>query len=241
LKGSLLNAVEELRIKQNVEILVIEATGIAEPEEMIETFSDPALAQNYEIAPMVTVVDTPKFLKIREMLGPFYEAQVVNADTIILNKIDLAPASQLEAVKTEILALNSNASYVFAEQCEIDIKSLFFQSRSTKIEPTTQIKEKNISENQHEHRHAPASSLVLDASKDYKSADLEDFFYRLPESIWRVKGFLVIEGQPNLLQFSMGQLDLTPVEPRENYNLVFIGSKLDQGSLTNEFDTVSSR
>ena len=87
LKGSLLNAVEELRIKQNVEILVIEATGIAEPEEMIETFSDPALAQNYEIAPMVTVVDTPKFLKIREMLGPFYEAQVVNADTIILNKI----------------------------------------------------------------------------------------------------------------------------------------------------------
>ena len=39
LKGSLLTAVEELRRKADVDQVVIEATGVAEPEEMVETFS----------------------------------------------------------------------------------------------------------------------------------------------------------------------------------------------------------
>ncbi|MEE8265334.1 MAG: GTP-binding protein, partial [Acidiferrobacterales bacterium] len=43
LKGSLLNAIEELKEVANVQRIVVEATGVAHPKEMLETLSDPAL------------------------------------------------------------------------------------------------------------------------------------------------------------------------------------------------------
>src|SRR5581483_8220978 len=76
LKAPLLNAIEELRDRVNPDQVVIEATGVAEPDEMIETFADPSLRGRYDIAPLVTVVDAANFRKLREILGDFYTAQI---------------------------------------------------------------------------------------------------------------------------------------------------------------------
>jgi G3E family GTPase len=84
LKGPLINAIEELNAKKDIDITIIEATGIAEPKEMMEIFSDDKFRGCYEVGPMITVVDVPKFTQLLEMLGPFYEAQIRNADVLIL-------------------------------------------------------------------------------------------------------------------------------------------------------------
>ena len=89
LKGSLHAAVVELAEKSPLDHIVIEATGVAEPEELLSSFAEPGFKDKFELGPLVTVVDTPKYLKIRDMLGQFYEAQVEKSDYVILNKLDM--------------------------------------------------------------------------------------------------------------------------------------------------------
>jgi len=254
LKGSLLQAVEELRRKSAADLVVIEATGVAEPEEMVETFSDPSLSELYDMGPMVTVVDSPKFMKIREMLGPFYEAQVQNADTVILNKTDLADAETLEGLRQEVARLNPDAAIIFAEQCDVDTGALLFGPES-RVMADALGKAPNShghhdhdhhhhahdhAHDHHDHRHAPAESFVLDASAGGRRDALEAFFANQPERLWRAKGFTHLDGAPVLVQFTMGQLDVSPAEPRENYHMVFIGDGLDQDAVTSAFADVMS-
>ena len=240
LKGSLLTAVEELRRESNVDIVVIEATGVAEPEEMIETFSDPSLIELYEMGPMVSVVDSPKFMKIREMLGPFYEAQVRNADTVILNKIDLSDVDDLETLRREIVALNPGADILFAEQCDVDIDNMLFRDESRVMAAALgRAKEEQVvdahDDHNHDHRHAPAQSFVLDASASVSRVALELFFGELSKNVWRAKGFTQLDGEPALVQFTMGQLEIAPAEQRDGYQMVFIGSDMDQATISGGF------
>lgn len=244
LKGSLLTAVEELRSKSGVDLVVIEATGIAEPEEMVETFSDPSLAEIYDMGPMVTVVDSPKFMKIREMLGPFYEAQVRNADAIVLNKVDLAAAADLEALRKEVVSLNPDAEIFFAERCDVDTEALLSGPASRVMAAalgatapaTHEPGHDHDHAHAHDHRHAPAQSFVLDAAVGGDREGLESFFSNLPENVWRAKGFTRLDGAPVLVQFTMGQLDVSGSEPRDNYNMVFIGPDMDQAAITEAFN-----
>ncbi|MAH83169.1 MAG: hypothetical protein CBB68_02250 [Rhodospirillaceae bacterium TMED8] len=242
LKGSLLTAVEELRHKSDVDQIVIEATGVAEPEEMIETFSDPSFKEIYDMGPMVTVVDTPKFMRIREMLGPFYEAQVKNADTVILNKTDLAAADSLEEVRHEVLGLNPDVEIVFAEHCDIDTEMLLFGPESRVMAEALGKPAKDHGhghghdhDHDHDHRHAPADSFILDASGGGSRSGVESYFSSAPENIWRCKGFIILDDQPVLIQFTMGQLDITDAKPRENYHIVFIGPDIDKDDITASF------
>ena len=85
----MLDAAEELRDDAKAEHVVIEATGIAQPQEIMGTFSEPSLRHDHQMAPFVTVIDASKFSRLREVLGEFYIDQVESADLLLLNKVDL--------------------------------------------------------------------------------------------------------------------------------------------------------
>ena len=247
LKGSLLNAVEELRQTQSIDHVVIEATGVAQPEEMIETFSDPSVHTRFDVGPMVTVVDTPKFSRLRTMLGEFYTAQVVNADIIVLNKIDLASAEDLEAARAEMVRLNPEAAILFTERCDMDAGLLFNGPQSAVM--ARHLAAGRSGDHDHDgdhshdhdhghdgdHRHAPADSFVLDAGAGTTRPAIEGFFAGLPEDVWRAKGFIHVDGAPSLIQYAMGQLEITPAEERPNRHMVFIGHALDRAAIEAAF------
>lgn len=252
LKGSLLNAVEELNAKADIDVCVIEATGVAEPEEMIETFTDETLRDRYEMGPMVTVIDIPKFTRLREMLGPFYEAQVQNADVLILNKIDLASAEDLETARQAIVELNGKAEVLFTEQCELDVDKIIAGATSRKLADYTHHHglaaghhhhdhdhdhddDHHHHDHDHDHRHAPAQSFVLDAAGSADRAAMENFFTGLPENVWRAKGYTRLNDAPVLIQFTMGQLDIADADPRDNHHMVFIGPDMDRDAIEAQF------
>lgn len=242
LKGPLLNAVEELRATAGVEHIVIESTGIAQPEEMMETFADPSFRERFEFGPLVTVADAPKFSRLREMLGPFYTAQVENADIVILNKIDLASATELEEVRRDITALNPDATILFTEQCAMDTEPLLTGAPSramAAMAPGTDHAGDDHGHDHDDHRHAPAQSFVVEAGAGVARPALEEFFAGLPENVWRAKGFAVVDGAPALVQYTMGQLDLGPAEARASYRLVFIGPDMDMASIRAGFAAMS--
>jgi len=227
LKGSLLNAIEELEERAGVERILIEATGVAQPSDMLETLDDPTLKSELELGPLVTVVDAAKFAKIRTMLGDFYTEQVAHCDIVLLNKTDLVSAETLEEVQSQIRSLNPRASIVFTEQCDVEPSIVLDGASNMARHEHSALCDHAHPRHEHDHP-TPADSFVLAADGDWGREGLEQFFKRLSDDVWRVKGFMRIDDQPSLVQYTMGQLDITACETRPNAHLVFIGKLLSK-------------
>ncbi len=238
LKGPLLNAVEELRDKAGVEHTVIEASGVADPEEMIESFSAPEFRASVAVGPFVTVVDTAKFEVMREMLGEFYGSQVAHADIVLLNKVDLAPPEQLAAVRAEVAKLNPGARIVTTEHCGVDA-GLVLDALSgwepSQHEGGHHHHHDGHHHDEHHHGHPEFESEVLDAAGPVARAALESFFAGLPPEVLRAKGFMVVDGAASLVQFTAGQLEITPTTLDRVPQMVFIGRNLDRAGLVASF------
>ena len=256
LRGSLMSAVEELREKAAVEQIVVEATGVASPGDMLEDLNDSRIAHEIDVGPLVTVVDAPKFTRLQQMLGEFYEEQVENADVLVLNKIDLATQAELDEARAAVREINPDAVLLFAEQGDTDLALLLDGPESELLAQMKAEAEGHPHHHGHDghghdhedddrhhhhhhhgdghdhdhhgHAHAAAESFVMDASGDFSRGGLAAAFASLPANVWRSKGFLTVDGEPSLLQFTMGQLEIGGAPARERPYLVVIGEKLDR-------------
>ena len=271
LRGSLMSAVEELREKAAVEQIVVEATGVASPGDMLEDLTDSSIAHELDVGPLVTVVDAPKFTRLREMLGEFYEDQIENADVLVLNKIDLATPDELDEARAAVREINPDAVLLFAEQGDTDLALLLDGPESEllaqmKEEAGRHIDPRHDDDHRHGqarhgdhghgqahhddhgdgdghgqaydddhgnghhrgHAHAPAESFVMDAAGEFSREGLADAFASMPANVWRAKGFLTVDGEPSLLQFTMGQLEIDAAPARERPYVVVIGENPDR-------------
>jgi G3E family GTPase len=247
LRGSLLGAIEELSAKNAFEYLIVEASGIAQPADLAEALGALSMKEDLEIGTVVTVVDAAKFDKFEKMLGEFYLAQIASADIVILNKIDLAAARELEEARRKVRALNCDADIFLTERCEIDL-DLLLGGRRKGLSPWPRL---GNSIRGHElesqgngpghHVHEPArvaldvASFVLNAGGNFDGAGLRSFFRSLPDTVWRVKGFTVVDGRPALIQYTAEQLDIAATQARNNNNLVFIGRNMDRVAVERAF------
>lgn len=236
LRGSLMSAVEELKERAGVEHIVVEATGVASPGDMLEDLLESKVAGAIDVAPLVTVVDAPKFTRLQQMLGEFYEEQVENADVLVLNKIDLASAEELDAAHAAVRELNPEATLLFAEQGDVDLPLLLDGDASALVEEmateTLQTHGHEHAEHHaHQHHHAPADSFVFEPNGSFDGAQLHTTFDGLPADVWRAKGFVIVDGRWSLLQFTTGQLEFADAEPHDNARLVVIGRDLDRNAI----------
>jgi G3E family GTPase len=232
LKGSLEAAVLEIGANSEIDHIIIEATGVAEPEEVMASFMADEFVEKFEVGPIVTVVDAPKFIKIRTMLGPFYEAQIEKSDYVILNKLDMANTSVFNEVQAEIEEINPDAILRFAERCDVDLNELMDGPPSQALElcQKEEMDDDPIQDHSHGHSHAlhaPANSFVIEIPNDINRDNLLKFYASAPKTLWRSKGFVRIDGVDHLVQVVMGDVEITPTTPRERQYLVFIGDGIE--------------
>jgi G3E family GTPase len=122
--------------------IIIETTGLADPAPIIQSFyMDKECQQKTRIDGLLTLVDAKHFPqhlseywkdpgKVSEQSttahGGIPEAvlQVLFADRILLNKVDLIEKQELDALKEEIKKLNSSASIFECTKAEVDIREV---------------------------------------------------------------------------------------------------------------------
>ena len=223
LKGSLLNAIEELAYEKGAERIIVEATGVADPEDMLDDLEDPSVIDKFDVAPIVTVVDAANFHKIRVVLGEFYVSQILNADIVVLNKIDLAQNKSIKYVTNQLREINPDAEIRFTEFCDVDSSLIFSELKTTQIGKTSD----HSHERHHHHEHDTMTSFVLQPYSDLSHSALKQFCDKLPDNVWRMKGHMQLDGEPSLVQYSTGQLDISESDPRIHYRMVVIGQKLN--------------
>lgn len=88
-------ALEEFR----ADVILIESTGLALPQEIARQVLSPVFEGRVEPGGILTVVDAGSVLKADY---PIIEAQLKEADYVVLNKIDLIDPETLEEVRSKV-------------------------------------------------------------------------------------------------------------------------------------------
>ena len=210
LLGEFETAVNEIIEKIAPERIVVETTGLAEPEALVFNIKE-ALPQ-CRLDGVVSVIDADMLIRFPE-LGHTTRLQIEDADILLLNKIDLVEQGQIEPLETKLREINPTAAIVRTERCRIDPELLFGIGTDRKI-----------ARSQHKHQ-LEFESFAFTSGKIFSRDCFEGFADALPTSAVRAKGFIRLVNGGHLFNFVAGRWELEPFEC-ERTDLVFIGRKI---------------
>jgi G3E family GTPase len=212
LLGEFEAAVTEIIEKVAPEMIIVETTGLAEPEALVFNIQE-ALPQ-CRLDGVVSVIDADMLVRFPE-LGHTMRLQIEGADILLLNKIDLVEPKQIEPLETKLRKINRTAAIIRTERCRIAPELLFGipQSREKKVAPP-------------EHEHQPEfESFTFGSDKTFSHGCFERFAGTLPSNVIRAKGFIRFLDGTQLFNFVAGRWELEPFESDQT-ELVFIGKEI---------------
>lgn len=210
--------VERIATEIRPELLIIEATGLADTSEMEKMLALPTLRSHIELRACLCLVDCQNFLKIKEFLNAPI-SQVKHADAILVNKIDLASEAQLQQVKDAILEISPKAQIyltTFADAPLDRIDAIRRLSSSERALPG-------------DGRPDPVASLTLEGRGIFTLSAWEQFRALLQSQALRVKGFVSVDGQVHHLDATTERWQMMPTmrHPLGQNQLVVIGQRLN--------------
>ncbi|MGY6557746.1 MAG: CobW family GTP-binding protein [Nitritalea sp.] len=220
------------------DILVIEASGVADPGTVGAIFKREDVLQYFHLEKIIALADAEN---VADRLEETVEAgrQLVAADGIIINKCDAVHPDYLVEVQRQLARINPIASFTFARYGQVPDT---FLSQEVSRERLLQ---QPLAE---EEAHTPGlKSMVFGFRKpfdrDKLSAVLSMRLFVSYAQLYRVKGFVDIQGQAHrwLLQSTGKKLtfvDMGPwpeTLPRQSA-LVFIGKGLERLAMQRMLD-----
>jgi G3E family GTPase len=232
--------------------ILIETTGLADPAPVAQTFLvDDEVRERAALDSIVTVVDA-RNIEARLDDSDEAEEQVAFADTILLNKTDLADATGLAVVEARIRAINPVARVIQTRRCDVDLGTLmgagaFDLDRLLALAPDL------LDGHAHHHEHDQGvGSLSFRSARPLDGHRFIEWIGMLlairGADILRSKGILDFTGQDRPFVFQgvhmLQEGDFAPAwrpgQPRES-RLVLIGRNLDAAGLRASFEDCVAR
>ena len=124
IQGDMLKAIEEILDGFHPERLLIEATGVADPFDIVRFLSTSTVAPRLSLPKVVTVFDA-ELWEARECFGPLFFNQIKAADLFLFNKIDLLPEDDIPKCLEEIREVNKDCSIIPTYYGQIDPEVLW--------------------------------------------------------------------------------------------------------------------
>jgi G3E family GTPase len=106
----LITTLEKIETEFQPDLTILEATGIARPEDLTTSVSKYCTV--VEDNQVLTVVDGVRYEMLMKMMEPLITAQIGAADVIAINKIDVMDEQAVSAVETSVRALNGESIIV---------------------------------------------------------------------------------------------------------------------------------
>jgi G3E family GTPase len=212
LLGEFEAAVDEIIATVNPDHLVVETTGVAEPDALVFDIQE-SLPQ-VRLDGVITVIDADGMVKYPQV-GHTSRIQIESADILLLNKIDLVSEQELATITNKLHTLNEIASIVPTTRCQIDSDLLFGIGRD-RLQPAP-----------HHHHQPEFESFSYTSQAIYDRSCFTQFAESLNSNIYRAKGFVQFPEGTHLFNFVAGRWDLEAFEPSPT-ELVFIGKQITQ-------------
>lgn len=230
-RGDFIAAVEKM-LKRDLTHIVIEASGMADPLPIAQTFATNDFGGRARLDAIVCLVDAVDFKRqITEKVDAVF-AQLQFADIVVLSKADLADESTLRVTRAMAAQVNPHASFVESRKGDVDLAVILDTGTFEASEEMAAQMEKRAAH--HEHDHA-VKAFAFKNSKPFDAGRLDLFFRELPTDVYRAKGFIFVDGHADarlLLQRAGGRTEVVPDPswkggPVQN-KLVFIGKNMDE-------------
>ena len=212
LLGEFEAAVDEIIAAVNPDHLVVETTGVAEPDALVFDIQE-SLPQ-VRLDGVVTVIDADGLVKYPQ-IGHTSRIQIESADILLLNKVDLVFEQELATITDKLHAINEIASIIPTLRCQIDPDLLFGIGRD------------RLQSSPHHHHQPEFESFSYTSQAVYDRACFTKFADSLSSDVYRAKGFVQFPQGTHLFNFVAGRWDLELFEPSPT-ELVFIGKQITQ-------------
>ncbi|KZE40219.1 cobalamin biosynthesis protein [Bhargavaea cecembensis] len=211
-------------LHEDVDIIFIETTGAAHPVEVLDAVHSPLFGERLDVKGIVTVADGKRYLASEGMtpqVRMLFLEQIRHAGFVLLNKSDLLTDSEKAEAVMGIQALNPGARIVETVNSKVPLAAL----RSLAQKPTGMpVQKAGIGS------HLPIGTRLVTFSKPVSRETFEGWIRTLPETVYRMKGYVPLEGNkyPSLFQYAYGMVQWIPEYMNMPANLVLIGEGLSE-------------
>ena len=213
-----------LEENDDIDVILIETTGAAHPVEALDAVYSPLFADRLQIRGIVTVADAKRWLE-RESMTPqirsLFMEQIRHAHILLLNKSDLLTESDLATVTMELANFNSNAPIIQTTNAHISFSFI----EETLKDISHPVRESIISG-----QNLPLTSKLIIFTKPVVKIEFEDWVRSLPDTVYRMKGYVPVNGtkNPYLFQYAYGMVNWLPEYVKMEPRLVIIGEGINQ-------------
>ena len=217
IRDDLIAAVDSvLAADSEIDAIVLEASGVAEPLSIARTFVDASYRNRIRLDGIIAVVDAEQLpAQVDDpVTGELVYSQIGCSDLVILNKIDLADTERVDEVRTFITDRLPTIRIIEAVHADVPL-SVIIGSRAA-AEPTGGDVDYlgSTGEHNHGHRHGFVS-WVYRRDQPIDPKRLTEVILKLPGSVYRIKGFIETVDEPDtriLVQAVGMRSDITPFD-----------------------------
>lgn len=237
------------------EYILLEASGVAEPLSIAQTFNNPSLRERLRTDSVMCVVDAEQVFSAPETMR-LKLFQMACADLIILNKVDLVSREQLDRVKQWLDDQFDRYRLIETAQCNLPLELLLSVGR---FEPAQLDAYRLLSSGSacsapscdHSHHVSAPDHGAMFSTWKYETDQplslelLREIATKLPVNIYRAKGVVYSTDEPQrraVLQVVGRRVDISLSEPwgeaTPRTRIVAIGApgSADESSLSQLFD-----
>ena len=231
-RADLLRILEKLLARrEKYDHILVETSGAADPTPVAQTFFVDSVATQVQLDAIVTMVDAKH---AAAHLDHHAVDQIVIADRIIMNKVDLVGGQDLDSLEAEVRKLNATAPILRSSHAKVDLENILgigaFSAQRGELALEVQ-----------RHAHDPDLESVSLVHAELDRERFQIWVKRLlderGDDIYRLKGIVAFANDPRryVLQAVHRITDLKPAdawgEQKPQSRLVFIGRALDRAAL----------
>lgn len=255
-------------LEKNIDYILIETSGLAEPAPVAQTFAMDDLQGKINLDGVVCLVDALNY-SVTEQNYRIALEQMAFADIIVLNKVQEQTDTELELLRKLIIKTNPEAA-IIENGGEINTK-LLIDTGVWSIDKLTEAESKEDHEHihhedhgheghkhdqiehkheHHHHEHDDVDEVVFTTTKTLDPNKLDAWLQTsFPKNVIRAKGFLKLQTNSgeNLFVFQLvgAGKSLKPFEPTRkdfDYNtsrIVLIGKDLDKDGILADLENTT--
>lgn len=251
IRGDLSTELATLIKKESPDVVVIEATGAANPLEIVDAVTEISLYQKVELKSLITVVDAAHLLELyRAQQGSTYrlmQEQIRCASVLILNKTDRVSAEEADEIMIVLRKWNAYAPIMSAVRCEIEPEELLRSGGG--VLTAAQLEEADVNLTDHTgtldalHDHVMAYTHYF--KRPVNSEEFEQFVKQLPRDVYRAKGIVTFNDTSSrfLFQYAYREADFMKITPQGEVPdvAVFIGEHFSSSELRSKLLQMEKR